>query len=98
MAVAATRRGASLYEKLAYQWKRGWNEIPEVMAGTGLLIGGAAYTGYRSYLMYNTENRTKQFKHTYTIMRPDDPDTKWLRRNDHSPPITRTKMPNTKFC
>lgn len=53
--------------------KQGWNEIPEVLATTGLgLVGlGLGFIGCYNYAKNDGDNR--KYKMSYTVVRPDDP-------------------------
>lgn len=54
-------------------FKRGWWEIPEIMASSCMaLIGGVlASIGVYNYVKRDGDNR--EYKSVYMIMRPDDP-------------------------
>lgn len=54
-------------------FKRGWWEIPEIMASTGIgLLGiGLGLIAAINYARNDGDNR--EYKKVYIIMRPDDP-------------------------
>ncbi|XP_028157705.1 uncharacterized protein LOC135086937 [Ostrinia nubilalis] len=61
--------------------KQGYNEIPEVLASTGLaLVGiGMATIGCYNYIKSDGDNR--RYKMTYVVMRPDDPRVKLIKKD-----------------
>lgn len=54
-------------------FKRGWNEIPEIMGSSfmGLLGIGMALIGYSIY--GNKDEVYRKHKFNYIVVRPDDP-------------------------
>ncbi|XP_053601224.1 uncharacterized protein NdufA3 [Plodia interpunctella] len=61
--------------------KQGWNEIPEVIASTGMALIGVA-VGFYACNKYEKENGdNRRYKQTYVIMRPDDPRVKLIRKD-----------------
>lgn len=54
-------------------WKRGWNEIPEVM-GSGLYAVLGVFLGsFGLYKYYARDGDNRKYKAFYVVMRPDDP-------------------------
>ena len=70
----ATRRS------LGQLLQQGWNEIPEVLATTGLALAGIgmATLGCYNYVKMDGDNR--RYKSTYVILRSDDPKAKLIRK------------------
>lgn len=65
--------------RVATLFKRGWNEIPEVIASSfmglvGLGIGAAALINYQ-----NKDGDNRRYKMEYTVYRPDDPRVKKIK-------------------
>lgn len=54
-------------------FKRGWNEIPEIMGSGVMAVIGAVLmgAGLANYSAKNGDNR--KFKMNYTVIRDDDP-------------------------
>lgn len=61
--------------------KQGWDEIPEVLATTGMGVIGLALAGIGAYNYYNTDGDNRRYKWTYVVMRPDDPKAKLIRKD-----------------
>lgn len=61
--------------------QQGWNEIPEILASTGLAIAGIgmATVGCYNYVKMDGDNR--RYKMTYVVMRPDDPKVQTIRKD-----------------
>nr|BAN20676.1 unkown protein [Riptortus pedestris] len=53
--------------------KKGWNEIPAVMATTGLALVGIGLSGYVYHVVSSNEIYTYKYKNDIMIVRPDDP-------------------------
>lgn len=53
--------------------KRGWNEVPDIVAGTAVAIVGLGLglIGLTTY--YGKDGDNRKYKLTYVVMRPDDP-------------------------
>ncbi|XP_035776577.1 uncharacterized protein LOC126581376 [Anopheles aquasalis] len=62
-------------------FKRGWNEIPEVVGSSVIaLIGiGLSVVGLTNYYRKDADNR--RYKLTYVVMRPDDPRAAKIRKD-----------------
>ncbi|XP_067130823.1 uncharacterized protein NdufA3 [Centruroides vittatus] len=58
--------------RIAALWKRGWHEIPEVMASSVLAAALLPVGAYSVYL-YDKKHYYKEFRTKYTIYRSDDP-------------------------
>jgi len=58
--------------------KRGWNEIPEVMASSCLAVLGFAMAGYAVYLD-SKPDKGRRYRLNYTVLRPDDPKVEKLK-------------------
>lgn len=67
MASAPARKG------LGGLLRQGWNEIPDVVAGSAVaLVGvGLAMLGLANYYRKNGDNR--RYKASYVVFRPEDP-------------------------
>lgn len=54
-------------------FKRGWNEIPEVVGSSfmGVLGLGLAFAGVYNY--YSKDGDNRRFKSSIVVMRPEDP-------------------------
>ncbi|XP_071450898.1 uncharacterized protein NdufA3 [Hetaerina americana] len=59
--------------------KRGWNEIPEVIASSGIAILGLALGVSGLYIYYSKDGDNKRYKNEYTVYRPDDPRVKLIK-------------------
>lgn len=61
--------------------KKGWNEIPEVMASSvmGLLGVGIAIFALNKYYADDGDNR--RYKERYTVYRHDDPRVERIRKD-----------------
>lgn len=53
--------------------KRAWNEIPDIVAGTGLAVAGLVLAGIGVTNYYSKDGDNRRYKMTYVVMRPDDP-------------------------
>ncbi|XP_062565840.1 uncharacterized protein LOC134228077 [Armigeres subalbatus] len=62
-------------------FKRGWNEIPEVIGSSAMaLIGiGLTLVGLTNYYRKGSDNR--RFKAEYVVMRPEDPRAANIRKD-----------------
>ncbi|CAG7716301.1 unnamed protein product [Allacma fusca] len=80
--------GSSLYRKIAFQWKRGWNEIPEVMGAAAMAVGSAI--GLALYWPFQPpEKENRRYKREFYVMRSDDPRLEFVRRYPDSPEPTK---------
>lgn len=62
-------------------WKRGWNEIPEVM-GSGLYAVAGVFLGAIGlYRYYANDGDNRKYKQNYVVMRPDDPRVAKIHRD-----------------
>ncbi|EAT48534.1 AAEL000458-PA [Aedes aegypti] len=54
-------------------FKRGWNEIPEVVGSSAMALVGIGLTlvGLSNYYRKDSDNR--RYKMDYVVMRPEDP-------------------------
>lgn len=57
---------------------RGWNEIPEIVGTTAIAIVGLGFGAYATYRHTQMGNKSR-YKQHFTIMRPDDPRTRFIR-------------------
>lgn len=70
---AICRMSAPAGRGLSYLWKKGWNEIPEVM-GSGLYAVAGVFLGSIGiYKYYARDGDNRRYKQFYVVMRPDDP-------------------------
>ncbi|XP_023934360.1 uncharacterized protein LOC112043269 [Bicyclus anynana] len=75
MAAHASRR------TLGQLLQQGWNEIPEVLASSGLAIFGLGLGTYACYDYVKKDGDNRRYKHVYVIMRPDDPRVAKIRKD-----------------
>ncbi|XP_032510878.2 uncharacterized protein LOC116765515 [Danaus plexippus] len=61
--------------------KQGWNEIPEILASTGLAVVGIAMGTIGCYNYVKSDGDNRRYKNIYVIMRPDDPRVEKIRKN-----------------
>lgn len=54
-------------------WKRGWNEIPEVMGSGCYAVAGVFLGSLGLYNYYARDGDNRRYKQLYVVMRPDDP-------------------------
>jgi len=54
-------------------FKRGWNEIPEVIGSTFMAFIGIGLTGAALVNYYNKDGDNRKHKLEYTVIRHDDP-------------------------
>lgn len=66
MSSAASRGSLTLFQ-------RAWNEIPDIVVGSGLAVFGLvlSFVGVNAYYIKDGDNR--RYKNNIIIMRPDDP-------------------------
>ncbi|XP_055547556.1 uncharacterized protein LOC129731510 [Wyeomyia smithii] len=62
-------------------FKRGWNEIPEVIGSSVMaVIGiGLSVIGVSGY--YSKDGDNRRYKMDYVVMRPDDPRVARIRKD-----------------
>ncbi|XP_026726478.1 uncharacterized protein LOC113492941 [Trichoplusia ni] len=72
---SASRRG------LGQLLQQGWNEIPEVLASTGLAFAGIGLATVGCYNYVKTDGDNRRYKSTYVVMRSDDPKAKLIRKD-----------------
>ncbi|XP_026752498.1 uncharacterized protein LOC113512780 [Galleria mellonella] len=61
--------------------KQGWNEIPEILATTGLAFVGIGLATIGCYNYTKNDGDNRRYKMTYVIMRPDDPRVQKIRKD-----------------
>ncbi|XP_031840498.1 uncharacterized protein LOC116430461 [Nomia melanderi] len=73
--------GASLRDKIAHFWRKGWNEIPEIMFTTPIALASIVAV---LYLRFTTTvyDRPPKFYRKITIYRPDDPRVANIRKDN----------------
>lgn len=54
-------------------FKRGWNEIPEIMGSTGMALIGVALGGYGLWKYVQDDGDNRPYRLEYTVIRDDDP-------------------------
>lgn len=54
-------------------FKRGWNEIPEVIGSTFMAVIGMGLMGAALVTYYNKDGDNRKHKLEYTVIRHDDP-------------------------
>lgn len=74
MAGAASRRS------LGQLLQQGWNEIPEILASTGVAFVGMGLATIGCYNYVKNDGNNRRYKMTYVVMRPDDPKAKLIRK------------------
>lgn len=72
---AASRRS------LGQLLQQGWNEIPEVLASTGMAFAGIGLGILGCYNYAKNDGDNRRYKMTYVVMRPDDPRAKLIRKD-----------------
>lgn len=75
MSSAASRTSLTLFQ-------RAWNEIPDVVAGTGLAILGLAMTTVGLGLYYANDRNYRIYKHNIVVIRSDDPRAEKIRSKE----------------
>lgn len=63
---AASRGMAALF-------KRGWNEIPEIVGSSVIALIGGVLGGFALYKYYSEDGDNRRFKNAIVIYRSDDP-------------------------
>lgn len=76
MAAAAPARNG-----LMALFKRGWNEIPEVIGSSFIAIIGLGLSGLGVWNYYRRDCDNRRFKSTIVILRPDDPRVAKIRKD-----------------
>ncbi|XP_071650347.1 uncharacterized protein [Temnothorax longispinosus] len=71
-------RGSSIWTKVKYFWRKGWIEIPVIMASTPLVLIGCGAAGFTVYYGL-THDLTPKYYKTPRIYRPDDPQVQKIR-------------------
>ncbi|KAL0124930.1 hypothetical protein PUN28_006651 [Cardiocondyla obscurior] len=71
-------RGTPTWTKVKYFWRKGWVEIPGIMASSSFLLVGTALSIYTMYYGL-THDLTPKYYETHRIYRPDDPAVKKIR-------------------
>ncbi|CAO1396467.1 unnamed protein product [Diamesa hyperborea] len=61
--------------------KRGWNEIPEVVGSSVVGLVGIGLAGIGLVNYYRKDGDNRRYKHTYVVMRPDDPRVSKIRQD-----------------
>lgn len=54
-------------------FKRGWNEIPEVVGSSIIGLLGFGFAGAGVYNYYSKDGDNRRFKSAIVVMRPEDP-------------------------
>lgn len=57
---------------------RGWNEIPEIMGSSVIALIGLGF-GIAALSRDDSVQEQSRYKRVFTIMRPDDPRTRFVR-------------------
>lgn len=60
-------------------FKRGWNEIPEVVGSGVIGVIGCFFGGYGLWRYYANDGDNRRFKSAIVIYRPDDPRVSKIR-------------------
>ncbi|XP_055612200.1 uncharacterized protein LOC129758659 [Uranotaenia lowii] len=62
-------------------FKRGWNEIPEVVGTTVIAFIGLGLSGIGLLNYYRKDCDNRRYKLNYVVMRPDDPRAAKIRND-----------------
>lgn len=60
-------------------FKRGWNEIPEIVGSSVVALIGAGLGVFGVWNYYAKDGDNRRFKSTIVIYRPDDPRVKTIK-------------------
>lgn len=74
MAVAPGRGLVALF-------KRGWNEIPEIIGSSFMALIGLGLSAYTLHDYYAKDGDNRKHKFEYTVIRHDDPLAARVRRD-----------------
>nr|CAI5816877.1 unnamed protein product [Callosobruchus analis] len=62
-------------------FKRGWNEIPEVVGSTFMALVGVGFAATTLYRYYKNDGDNRRYKDRYTVYRHDDPRVAKIRKD-----------------
>ncbi|XP_058448474.1 uncharacterized protein LOC131428502 [Malaya genurostris] len=62
-------------------FKRGWNEIPEVIGSSVMAVIGIGLTIIGAVGYYSKDGDNRRYKLDYVVMRPDDPRAAKIRKD-----------------
>ncbi|KAG5875689.1 hypothetical protein JTB14_023968 [Gonioctena quinquepunctata] len=62
-------------------FKRGWNEIPEVIGSSFFGVFGLGLTAFSVYCYYAKDGDNRKYKEHYTVYRHDDPRVDKIRKD-----------------
>lgn len=62
-------------------FKRGWNEIPEIIGSSFMALIGLGLTGLALQTYYSKDADNRKHKLQYTVIRDDDPWAARVRRD-----------------
>lgn len=62
-------------------FKRGWNEIPEIIGSSCMALLGVGLGSYGVYRYYQNDGDNKRFKMSYVVYRSDDPRAAKVRKD-----------------
>ncbi|XP_032674549.1 uncharacterized protein LOC116845666 [Odontomachus brunneus] len=71
-------RGTSYWTKVKYFWRKGWTEIPVIMACTPLTLIATGGFGFMVWYI-KTHDMTPKYHKLPLIYRPDDPRVSRIR-------------------
>lgn len=60
---------------------RGWNEIPEIIGSSALMLVGAGIAVYSGIRYVQMDGEKRRYKMFYTVLRPDDPRMRFIRKD-----------------
>ncbi|KAJ0181427.1 hypothetical protein K1T71_003512 [Dendrolimus kikuchii] len=76
----AASAGAASRRTIGQLIQQGWNEIPEILATTGVALVGIGLATIGCYNYVKNDGDNKRYKSTYVILRPDDPRVKLIKK------------------
>ncbi|XP_055634380.1 uncharacterized protein LOC129774624 [Toxorhynchites rutilus septentrionalis] len=62
-------------------FRRGWNEIPEVVGSSVMAVIGVGLTAIGLVRYYSNDMDNRVYKMDYVVMRPDDPRVARIRKD-----------------
>ncbi|VEN59231.1 unnamed protein product [Callosobruchus maculatus] len=75
MSTAPANRG------LVALFKKGWNEIPEVLGSSFMALIGVGISASALYMYYQKDGDNRRYKDRYTVYRHDDPRVARIRQD-----------------
>ncbi|XP_049777154.1 uncharacterized protein LOC126174819 isoform X1 [Schistocerca cancellata] len=75
------KRPADIRGMVVALFKRGWNEIPEVIGSSFMALIGFGLAGVGLYNYYSHDGNNRRYKELYTVYRSDDPRAARIRKD-----------------